>query len=188
MGESKLEAFAANGSKVGEWDNLEFPIREIVEFDGEILFATEDGITRYDESTNQWLSTWTPGNGLPSSADDTVYELWTNGTDLVAGTARNGGFGGFDGEILHLDSSGTWTTWDTGSNGIPNGYPIGMAMCAGIFHVSITANNGGVARLDLANGTTLSSFTTSTRLADGDAAAVACDDSSDILYLSLIHI
>lgn len=182
-GESKLEAFAANGSKIGEWDNLEFPIREIVEFDGEILFATEDGITRYDESTNLWLSTWTPGNGLPSSADDTVYELWTNGTDLVAGTARGGGFGGFDGEILHLDSSGTWTTWDTGSNGIPNGYPIGMAMCAGIFHVSITANNGGVARLDLANGTALSSFTTSTSLADGDAAAVACDDASDILYI-----
>ena len=182
-GESKLEAFAANGSKVGEWDNLDFPVREILEFDGEILFATEDGVARYDESSSSWLSAWTPGSGLPNSADDTVYELWTNGTDLVVGTARNQGFQGIDGEILHLDGTGTWTAWDTGSNGIPNGYPIGMAMCAGIFHVSITANNGGVARLDLANGTALSSFTTSTRLADGDAAAVACDDASDILYI-----
>ena len=182
-GESKLEAFAPNGSKMGEWDNLEFPIREILEFDGEILFATEDGVARYDESNSSWLSAWTPGSGLPNSADDTVYELWTNGTDLVVGTARNQGFQGVDGEISHLDSTGSWTAWDTGSNGIPNGYPIGMAMCAGIFHVSITANSGGVARFDLANGTVESSFTTSTRLDDGNAAAVACDDSNNILYV-----
>ena len=182
-GEEKLEAFYPNGTKVGEWDSFEFPIREIVEYDGEVLFATEDGVARYDESSNQWLSTWTPGSGLPNSADDIVYELWTNGTDLVVGTARNQGWQGIDGEILHLDSTGTWTAWDTGQNGIPNGYPIGMAMCAGIFHVSITANNGGVARFDLSSGTILSTFTTSTRLDDGNAAAVACDDSSNILYV-----
>ena len=182
-GESKLEAFASNGSKIGEWDNFEFPIREILEFDGEILFATEDGVARFDESSSSWLSTWTAGSGLPNSADDIVYELWTNGTDLVVGTARNQGWQGLDGEIMHLDGTGAWTSWDTGTNGIPNGYPIGMAMCAGIFHVSVTANNGGVARFDLANGTVLSTFTTSTRLADGEAAAVACDDSSNILYV-----
>ena len=182
-GESKLEAFASNGSKIGEWDSFEFPIREIIEFDGEILFATEDGVARFDESSSSWLSTWTAGSGLPNSADDIVYELWTNGTDLVVGTARNQGWQGLDGEIMHLDGAGTWTAWDTGTNGIPNGYPIGMAMCAGIFHVSITANNGGVARFDLTNGTVLSTFTTATRLADGEAAAVACDDSSNILYV-----
>jgi len=182
-GDEKLEAFYSNGTKIGEWDNLEFPIREILEYDGETLFATEDGIARYDESTNQWLSVWTPGSGLPNSADDIVYELWTNGTDLVVGTARTQGWQGINGEILHLDSSGSWTAWDTGSNGIPNGYPIGMAMCSGIFHVSVTANNGGVARFDLANGTVLSSFTTSSGLDDGNAAALACDDSSKILYI-----
>jgi len=181
-GESKLEAFAPNGSKIGEWDSFDFPIREIVEFDGEILFATEDGVARYDENTSSWLTTWTPGSGLPSSADDTVYELWTNGTDLVVGTARNQGWGGIDGEILHLDASGTWTAWDTGTNSIPNGYPIGMEMCAGIFHVTITANNGGVARFDLTNGTVETTWT-SQRLDDGNAAAVACDDSNNILYI-----
>ena len=123
-GESKLEAFASNGSKIGEWDNFEFPIREILEFDGEILFATEDGVARFDESSSSWLSTWTAGSGLPNSADDIVYELWTNGTDLVVGTARNQGWQGLDGEIMHLDGSGSWTAWDTGTNGIPNGYPI----------------------------------------------------------------
>ena len=183
-GEDKLEAFYPNGTKLGEWDDLEFPIREIVEFDGETLFATEDGVARYDESSEQWLSEWTPGNGLPNSADDTVYELWTNGSDLVVGTARSQGWQGIDGEILHLDSSGTWTSWDGGSNGIPNGYPIGMEMCGGLFHVSMTSNNGGVARFDLDSGTVESSFTTSTRLDDGNAAAVACDDANEILYVA----
>ena len=46
----------------------------------------------------------------------------------------------------------TWTSWDGGSNGMPNGYPIGMEMCGGLFHVSMTTNNGGV-RFDLAIGT-----------------------------------
>ena len=183
-GEEKLEAFYANGTKLGEWDDLEFPIREIVEFDGETLFATEDGVARFDESSQQWLSDWTPGNGLPNSADDVVYELWTNGTDLVVGTARNQGWQGIDGEIMHLDSGGNWVSWDGGSNGIPNGYPIGMEMCGGLFHVSMTSNNGGVARFDLENGIVESSFTTSTRLDDGNAAAVACDDANEILYVA----
>ena len=182
-GEEKLEAYYSNGTKMGEWDGFEFPIREIVEFDGETLFATEDGVARFDESSEQWLSTWTAGSGLPNSADDTVYEMWTNGTDLVVGTAVNRGWQGIDGEIMHLDSTGTWTSWDTGQNGIPNGYPIGMTMCDGLFHVSITANNGGVARFNLADSIVESSFTTSTRLDDGNAAAVACDDSSNILYV-----
>ena len=183
-GEEKLEAFYANGTKLGEWDDLEFPIREIIEYDGETLFATEDGVARFDESSEQWLSEWTAGNGLPNSADDVVYELWTNGTDLVVGTARNQGFGGTDGEIMHLDSNGIWTSWDGGSNGIPNGYPIGMEMCGGLFHVSMTSNNGGVARFDLDSGTVESAFTTSTRLDDGNAAAVACDDANEILYVA----
>ena len=152
--------------------------------DGETLFATEDGVARFDESSEQWLSEWTAGNGLPNSADDIVYELWTNGTDLVVGTARNQGWQGIDGEIMHLDSSGNWVSWDGGSNGIPNGYPIGMEMCGGLFHVSMTSNNGGVARFDLDNGTVESAFTTSTRLDDGNAAAVACDDANEILYVA----
>jgi hypothetical protein len=181
-GESKLQVFAPNGSLAGEWDGLDFPIREIVEFDNEILFATTDGVSRFDETSFQWLTTWTPGSGLPNNADDTVYELWTNGTDLVVGTARTQGWQGTTGEISHLDSNGNWNSWGTGSNGIPNGYPIGMTMCAGLLHVAITANNGGVARFNLANSTVESSFNVQ-RLDDGSASAVACDDNSNILYI-----
>ena len=38
--------------------------------------------------------------------------------------------------------------------------------------------------LDLDNGVVESSFTTSTRLDDGNAAAVACDDANEILYVA----
>ena len=186
-GDLKLQAYSSTGSKIGEWDDLEFPIREIVEYDGELLFATEDGIARYNESSSQWLQSWTPGSGLPNEAEDTVYELWTNGTDLVIGTASSQGWGGVSGEISHLDYSGHWSSWSTGGggggggNGMPNGYPIAMTMCGGIMNVAIWANNGGVARIDLENSTVLSSFT-SQRLADGGAAAVACDNS-EVLYI-----
>ena len=43
-GEEKLEAFYANGTKLGEWDDLEFPIREIVEFDGETLLQRKTAL------------------------------------------------------------------------------------------------------------------------------------------------
>lgn len=183
-GEEKLEAFYSNGTKIGQWDDTDiaFPIREIVEYDGETLFATEDGVARYDESSMQWLSIWQPGSGLPNSADDIVYEMWTDGSSLVIGTAAPQGWNGIDGEILHLDATGTWTSWDGGSNGIPNGYPIAMTECNGMLHVAITANNGGVARFDLANNTIKTSFTVQ-RLDDGTAAAVACDDANSILYI-----
>ena len=181
--EERLEAYHANGTKLGEWDDFEFPIREIIEFDGETLFATEDGIARYNESSQEWLSDWTQGNGLPDSADDIVYEMWTNGTDLVVGTARNQGWQGVDAEVMHLDYNGNWISWDGGSNGIPNGYPSGMEMCGGLFHVTMASNNGGVARFDLENGIIESAFTTSTRLDNGNAAAVTCDDVNEILYV-----
>ena len=181
-GESKLQVFAPNQTLAGEWDDLDFPIREIIEFDGNIMFATTEGVARFDESTFQWLSMWTPGSGLPSGAEDAVYELWTNGTDLVVGTAANQGWQGISGEISHLDPNGNWDSWSTGgANNIPSGYPIAMVMCGGLLNVALWANNGGVARIDLENGTVEASFT-SQRLDDGSAAAVACD-GNDILYV-----
>ena len=48
-------------------------------------------------------------------------------------------------------------------------------------YVSILANNGGIARIDLES--VESSITTSTGLDDGSTAAVAGDDSNNILYI-----
>ena len=58
-GEIGLEVYSPSGTKLGYWDNLEFPIREIIEYDGLILFATEDGVERFNETSFSWESTWT---------------------------------------------------------------------------------------------------------------------------------
>jgi hypothetical protein len=185
-GENSLQYMDANGTLLGEWDDgdFEFPIREIIEYDGEVMFATEDGVARYNESAGQWLSEWTPGSGLPNDAGDQIYELWTDGTDLVVGSGEVNGFGQFrNGAISHWDGA-TWNNYETGSNGLPNGYPITMTECAGIVHIGIYANNGGVARFDMAND----SFLTTFREADwnenyGEVSGVACD-SADTLYVA----
>jgi hypothetical protein len=185
-GESNLELIAPNGTTIGTWDSddFEFPIREIVEFNGEVLFATEDGIARYNESSNQWLTTWEEGSGLPTNAGSNIYELWTNGTDLVVGGGDVSGFGQFQGgAVSHWDGS-AWTQYDLGQSGTPNGYPISMAMCGGVLHIGIYANNGGVARLDLANGTMIGSFTRADWNENyGEVSGVACD-TTDTLYIA----
>ena len=82
-GEIGLEVYSPSGTKLGFWDNLEFPIREIMEYDGLVLFATEDGVERFNETSFSWETTWTPGNGLPNNMGDWVGELWTDGQHLL---------------------------------------------------------------------------------------------------------
>lgn len=182
-GESNLELMAANGTSMGMWDesDFNFPIREIVEYNGEVLFATEDGVARYNETSNQWLSLWEEGNGLPNNAGSRIYELWTDGTNLVVGGGDVSGFGQFQGgSVSHWDGT-TWNQYSLGQSGTPNGYPISMAECAGLLHIGIYANNGGVARFDMANDTFVGSFTASV-LDDGEVAGVACD-ATNTLYV-----
>ena len=182
-GEVKLEEIAANGTVLNTWDSgIEWPIREILEYDGELLFASADGVMRYDENTSQWLSTWTSGNGLPSNAEDEVFDLFVNGTDLWVGTSGSSWWGGLQNpRISLLDGSGSWSTWNGGQGNIPNGYPISFSQCNGIIHVAMSSvPNGGVARYD---GTTwITSFATSSGLSDDNPVSVVCDDQ-DTLYI-----
>ena len=182
-GEIGLEVYSPSGTKLGFWDNLEFPIREIIEYDGLILFATEDGVERFNETSFSWESTWTPGNGLPNNMGDWVGELWTDGRHLVVGSATFAGWGGFQrGIVGHLDgSTGTWSTFNTGQNGIPNGYPLSMSECGTYLYIGLFNNNGGVVYMDLNSSSVKGSFTTSV-LSNGRVAAVACD-SVDTLYV-----
>ena len=185
-GENSLQYMDANGTLLGEWDedDFEFPIREIIEYDGEVLFATEEGVARFSESSNQWLTMWEEGAGLPNNAGEQIYELWTDGTNLVVGGGEVSGFGQFrNGAISHWDGT-TWNDYSTGQNGIPNGYPLTMTECAGLLHIGIYANNGGVARFDMANDSFLGTFTTSDWNENyGEVSGVACD-GSDTLYVS----
>ncbi len=182
-GEIGLEVYSPSGTKLGFWDNLEFPIREIIEYDGLILFATEDGVERFNETSFSWESTWTSGNGLPNNMGDWVGELWTDGRHLVVGSATFAGWGGFQrGIVGHLDgATGGWTTFNTGQNGIPNGYPLSMTTCGSSLYIGLFNNNGGVVYMDLNSSSVQGSFTTSV-LSNGRVAAIACD-TANTLYV-----
>ena len=182
-GELKLELYDSSQTLVGSWENLEFPIRGIVEYDGDTLFATEDGIARYDENTNQWKATWEAGNGLPNNAGSEFYDIWTDGANLVVGGARFNGFGGFsEGIVSHLDAGGSWTAYPADSTtNMADGYPIAMEMCGGLLNIAMYNNNGGVARLDLQNDTLEADFDSSSLDGTGPAA-LACD-AQDTLYI-----
>ena len=182
-GEIGLEVYSPSGTKLGFWENLELPIREIIEYDGLVLFATEDGVERFNETSFSWESTWTPGNGLPNNMGDWIGELWTDGSDLLVGSATFSGWGGFQrGIVGHLDgSTGTWSTFNTGQNGVPNGYPLSMSECGSYLYIGLFNNNGGVVYMDLNNSSVKGSFTTSV-LSNGRVASLACD-SVDTLYV-----
>lgn len=182
-GELKLELYDSSQTLVNSWTNFEFPIRGIVEHNGETLFATEDGIARYNEVTNTWNTTWEAGNGLPNNAGDIFYELWTDGTNLVVGGADFNRFGQFnEGIISHRNGAGAWTAYPADSNNnIPDGYPISMEMCGGVLNIAMYNNNGGIARLDLQNATVDSGFDSSQL--DGTAPASVTCDNQDTLYI-----
>jgi len=182
-----LRRYDSSGQITGEWDDtvIDFPVREILEYDGELLFGTQDGIARYNETNGQWLSTWTPGSGMPSSSEEIVMDLYVEGSDLWVGTAGSNWWGNpQDPMILRLDSSATWNTWDGGQGSIPNGFPISFARCDDILHVVMSNSfNGGVARYDLNTGSWTNSWTQSGGdLSDDAPSAVTCDDQ-DVLYI-----
>ena len=76
---------------MNSWPNsLDGPIREIVEYNGEILFATQSGIARYDPLTETWLDSWTIDNGglHPDSFDDEIIEFDSSSTNMDSGLKR----------------------------------------------------------------------------------------------------
>jgi len=187
-GENKLELYAQNNTLIGSWDSsdgLEFPIREIIEFNGEVLFATEDGVARFDPANGNWTSTWEEGNGLPNNAGSEIYELWTNGVDLVVGGGDgSSGWGGFQGGAISHWNGTSWNVFQSqGQGGILNGYPITMSECGGVLNVGIYDSNGGIEQLDLATSTITGTFTRAT-LGEGRVSGVACDTSTDTMYVA----
>ena len=185
-GEVSINEYAANGTLLNSWDNgIEWPVREIIEYDGELLFATAEGVARYDEGNSQWLSTWTPGNGLPSNAQEQIFDLFADGPELWVGSASTNWWGNVQNpRISLLDANGSWSNWNGGQGNIPNGFPISFALCNGIVNVAMSNNNnGGIARYDGGSGTWLSAFTyNGGDLSDDTPDAVTCDDT-DTLYV-----
>lgn len=179
-GEEGVRHLAANGSVLHTWDDndLELPVSAMVEWKGDLLFATQDGIARYDHTNDTWKSTWTSGNGLPGGIRDEVWMLEVIGNDLWSGTAWS--FGSQSNLIRLNGTTGAWTTWGAGQNGIPGGRMVDVAVCDGIAHFAMSSTwQGGVARYDLGVGQWLSSWAQGRNaLVDNDVTSVTCDDQS----------
>ncbi len=176
---AQKDVFASSDTSV----SLDLPIRSIVEWNSEILFASEDGIKRWDLQTNNWSTTWTPGNGLPNDAEDNVDELEIIDGSLWIGTSSvNERWWGtqFDSAtILRVDSSGNWDSWTQDVPGIENGYPISLAGCGGWIFAAMLNNNAGLSMFD---GTQWSQVSNQDLENDDDVNSVTCDDQ-DTLYV-----
>lgn len=190
-GNTPLHQIDMSGNLVQSWDDtvVEGPIRGIETWEGIVLFATEDGVARYDHLNDTWLSEWTSNNGLPQSSENGVYAMEIIGDDLWVSTMANSGWNR-NAKLLQLNgTSGQWTVHDVGSGQIPEGYGADFGLCDGIVHAAIGrwsgwGNQGGVARYDLASGSWLPDWNQGQGGLPHDfAASIGCDEAYDIVYI-----
>ena len=196
-GDYILRRFNADSMQLlNEWTDIEGPIRGMAEFQGEYLFASMNGILRWDPVNSTWLDTWMPGDGLPSSSEEEFYSMAVINSDLWLGTMESSGFNS-NAQILRMNgSSDVWSSWDLGTGDIPDGYAADIKLCDDIVHFAIGArfwwgNQGGIARYDLADhdqdsltNEWISSMTSgSTGLSNNDPRALACDEANRIMYI-----
>ena len=188
-GDNVLRRFSAQTmTLIDEWTDIDGPIRGMVEYQGEYLFASMEGILRWSPNNETWLDSWVVNDGLPSDANDELYTMITVGDDLWAGSYSGGGGFNTNSEIIRKNgTTGNWTTWNAGSVGIPSGYIADIEVCDDIVHIAVGAvnfwgNQGGIARYDLVADDWMTSVLTSNGLADNDVRALACDDANRIIY------
>ena len=177
-----------------EWTDIDGPIRGMEEWNGTYLFASMNGILRWDPHNETWLDSWVEDDGLPSGSAEEFYSMEVVGNGLWLGSYGGGNSGS---EIMLLDgSTDNWTTWNLGTGDIPGGYPADIEVCNDVIHfmigrVSWWGNQGGIARFDMADwdgdGITNEWIAPMTEgnqgLSDNDPRAAACDEQNDVLYI-----
>jgi hypothetical protein len=179
---------------LNQWNEVDGRIRGMVEYQGEYLFASMNGILRWNPANESWLPSWLPGGGLPTESELDFYSLKVVGDDLWTASGN-----GNDGHLMRLSGNNSnWTTWDVDTNVIPDGYGADILLCHDIVHVAIGfsawqwwAVGGGIARFDLGDhdgdGITeewLSPITEdNSNMADKDVRALACDEENEIMYV-----
>ena len=191
-GENILRRFSAiNMTLLGQWNDVDGRIRGMAEFNGEYVFASMNGILRWDPINETWLSPWLPDDGLPSDSELDFYSMKTIGNTLWLSS------GGYNDGLVMVLYEGNWTTWDMDSGDIPNGYGADIIFCDDIVHLAIGfqggwwQSGGGIARFDTADhdgdGITnewISPITTdNSQISSRDPRALACDNSNRILYV-----
>ena len=194
-GEDILRRFSVpNMTLLNQWDDVDGRIRGMVEFQGEYLFASMNGVLRWDPINQTWLSSWLPGDGLPQDSELDFYSMKVVGNDLWAASGY-----GDDGHVMRLSGNNSnWTVWDVDTNDIPDGYGADIVLCQDIVHIAVGfsawqwwAVGGGIARFDLSDhdgdGVTEEWITPITEdnsnMVDRDARALACDEQNEILYV-----
>ncbi len=196
-GDNILRRFSAsNMTLLNQWNDVDGRIRGMVEYQGEYLFASMNGILRWNPVNESWLPSWLPGGGLPSESELDFYSLKVVDDDLWTASGN-----GNDGHLMRLSGNNSnWTTWAVDTNDIPDGYGADILLCHDIVHVAIGfdpppwqwwAVGGGIARFDLGDhdgdGITeewLSPITNdNSNMADNDVRALACDEENEIMYV-----
>ena len=97
---------------LNEWTDIDGPIRGMEEYQGEYIFASMNGILRWNPLNETWLNPWTPGDGLPSNTEEEFYSMKVIGNDLWAGNMESNGWNS-NAQILRKDG-----TSETGPHGI----------------------------------------------------------------------
>ena len=194
-GEDILRRFSVpNMTLLNQWDDVDGRIRGMVEFQDEYLFASMNGILRWDPTNQTWLSSWLPGDGLPQDSELDFYSMKVVENDLWAAS----GYGN-DGHVMRLSGNNSnWTVWDVDTNDIPDGYGADIVLCQDIVHIAVGfsawqwwAVGGGIARFDLSDhdgdGVTEEWITPITEdnsnMVDRDVRALACDEQNEVLYV-----
>ena len=194
-GDNILRRFSAgNMTLLDQWDDIDGRIRGMVEYQGEYLFASMNGILRWNPDNETWLESWLPDSGLPSESEIDFYSMKVIGDDLWASSGS-----GDDGLILQLSGNNSnWSTWPMDTSEIPDGYGADIIVCDDIIHFAIGftdwrwwVTGGGIARFDLADhdGNGISnewltpSTTSNSDLSNRDPRALACDEINKILYV-----
>jgi len=147
-GDDGVEVLDANGTRVLGWSASETPDLPngqggypmgggMVEWGGEVLFASEDGVGAYDPTTGAWSTYWT------STSTPEVYELWTDGNVLFIGATSGQGWNP-DGVVIMEDANGTQTTMLSSQAGdFSNAYPISIEACDGMVWTAFFQLSGG---------------------------------------------
>ncbi len=180
-----------------EWSDFPGPVRGMEEFNGEYVFATMEGIYRWNPVNETFEIPWTENDGLPNDTEEGFFSMEVVGDDLWVASHRQGSWNSNAQILVKNGTSGNWTSWDLGTGDIPGGYGADILVCDEIIHFAIGrlswfGNQGGVARFDLADsdsdgitGEWIDSLTEggNNGLSDNDPRAVACDESNKILYI-----
>ena len=194
-GDNILRRFSAgNMTLLNQWNDVDGRIRGMVEYDDEYLFASMNGILRWNPVNESWLSSWLPGDGLPEESELDFYSMSVVGDDLWASSGNLN-----DGLVMRLSGNNSnWSTWEVDTDTIPDGYGADILLCNDIVHIAIGfdtwqwwLDGGGIARFDLADndgdGTSNEWITPliedNSNIGDRDTRALACDETNDILYI-----